>query len=258
MSVRKPIMVSLEGNIGAGKSTILAALESIIIQKGGASPVKWVFLKEPVDLWDQVCDKEGRTMLSKFYSDPAKYSFAFQIMAFSTRLKMLRDIVRENPDLTGIICERSLEADRNIFASMLHADGLMEDVEYQIYQQYIQGYDAIFDLDGIIYIDSDARTCFERVSKRSREGESNISLEYLEKCREYHEQWLRPLMGRLDERPLIESGRLERPLMGRLDLVQDITPILRLDTSSQASFDPIDQQGEVWLNQIIDFLYKLV
>jgi len=250
-------MVSLEGNIGAGKSTILAALESII-QKDDMSPVKWVFLKEPVDLWDQVCDKEGRTMLSKFYSDPAKYSFAFQIMAFSTRLKMLRDIVRENPDLTGIICERSLEADRNIFASMLHADGLMEDVEYQIYQQYIQGYDAIFDLDGIIYIDSDARTCFERVSKRSREGESNISLEYLEKCRDYHERWLRPLL-RLDERPLLRLD--ERPLL-RLDerplLRLDERPLLRLDTSCQASFHPIDQQGEVWLNQIIDFLYKLV
>jgi len=257
MSQRKPIMVSLEGNIGAGKSTILAALESII-QKDDMSPVKWVFLKEPVDLWDQVCDKEGRTMLSKFYSDPAKYSFAFQIMAFSTRLKMLRDIVRENPDLTGIICERSLEADRNIFASMLHADGLMEDVEYQIYQQYIQGYDAIFDLDGIIYIDSDARTCFERVSKRSREGESNISLEYLEKCRDYHERWLRPLL-RLDERPLLRLD--ERPLL-RLDerplLRLDERPLLRLDTSCQASFHPIDQQGEVWLNQIIDFLYKLV
>jgi deoxyadenosine/deoxycytidine kinase len=265
MSNPKPIIVSLEGNIGAGKSTLLAALEATLC----ADPIKgqtWVFLKEPVHLWTKICDKDGNTMLSKFYADPAKYSFAFQIMAFTTRLHELRRIIREHPGITGIICERSLDADQEIFAKMLHDGGQMEDVEFEIYQQYFQEYDADFTVDAIIYCDTDAATCYDRVKSRSRDGESGISLEYLEKCREYHELWLRPGTGRL-ERPgtgrLRPSGRLERPLgleerpLGRLRPGTEHHPILTLDTSLDASFDPIDQRGEIWLNQMIDFLYEI-
>jgi len=273
MSNPKPIIVSLVGNIGAGKSTLLAALEATLC----ADPIKgqtWVFLKEPVHLWTKICDKDGNTMLSKFYADPAKYSFAFQIMAFTTRLHELRRIIREHPGITGIICERSLDADQEIFAKMLHDGGQMEDVEFEIYQQYFQEYDADFTVDAIIYCDTDAATCYDRVKSRSRDGESGISLEYLEKCREYHELWLRPL-GRL--RP--GTGRLERPLgrlrpgTGRLERqgtgleerqgtgLEERQgtehPILTLNTSLDASFDPIDQRGEIWLNQMIDFLYNI-
>jgi deoxyadenosine/deoxycytidine kinase len=233
----KPIIVSLEGNIGAGKSTLLSALELHLCRE----PIKgqtWVFLKEPVHLWEKICDKDGQTMLSKFYADPAKYSFAFQIMAFTTRLHELRRIVRDHPGITGIICERSLNADQEIFAKMLHDGGQMEDVEFEIYQQYFQEYDSNFKVDAIIYCDTDADTCYQRVKSRSRDGESTISLEYLTKCQSYHEEWLRPILG-----------RLERPILDRLE-----NYILHLNTSSDASFKPVDQQGEMWLNQMINFL----
>lgn len=232
----KPIIISLEGNIGAGKSTLLEALESTVC----ANPIPgqtWVFLKEPVHLWSKICDADGNTMLSKFYSDPAKYSFAFQIMAFTTRLRELRRIMMEHPGITGIICERSLDADREIFAKMLHDGGQMEDVEYEIYRQYFDLYDSDFKVDGIIYAATDPETCYRRVSTRSREGESGISLEYLKSCRDYHEGWLR-------------TDPAENMMSGR--------PILCIDTSSEASFYPIDQQGTIWLNQMIGFLHEIV
>jgi deoxyadenosine/deoxycytidine kinase len=263
----KPIIVSLEGNIGAGKSSILAALETTLC----VSPIPgqtWVFLKEPLHLWEQIKDADGNTMLSKFYSNPAKYSFAFQIMAFTTRLKMLRQIIRDHPGITGIVCERSLDADQQIFAKMLHDDGLMEDVEYEIYRQYFDLYDSEFHVDGIIYLDTNPDTCYRRVSMRSREGEAGISLEYLRKCGEYHDLWLRSGTDRL-ERPI---GRLERPIgrprsgtdrperpIGRLERSGTDRPeyLLRIDTSLDASFTPIDQQGQLWLNQIIGFLHDI-
>ena len=127
----KPIIVSLEGNIGAGKSTLLEKL-----QLRYANDKTIVFLKEPVDLWAQIKDKSGETMLSKFYSNPSKYSFAFQIMAYTTRLHILRQLIRENPDCKIIVCERSLDADKHIFAKMLHADGKMEDIMYKVYETY--------------------------------------------------------------------------------------------------------------------------
>jgi len=45
-------------------------------------------------------------------------------------------------------------------------------------------------VDGIVYIDADAEVCYNRIKKRSRDGESNISLDYLEKCKKYYDDWL--------------------------------------------------------------------
>ena len=59
--MKQPIIISLEGNIGAGKSTFLEHLEKTI---GNSSD--WIFLREPVHIWDQIRDENGETVLSKF------------------------------------------------------------------------------------------------------------------------------------------------------------------------------------------------
>ena len=176
-----PILISLEGNIGAGKSTLIEHLENVLQKEAG-----WIFLKEPVHIWDTIVDENGKTVLANFYEDPKKYAFAFQVMAFTTRYQELKRIVRENPNCKGIICERSLEADKHIFAKMLHKDGLMDQLMYNIYDRYFQEYEGNFKLDGIIHIDAFPETCFERVKQRSRNGESTITLEYLQTCDEFH------------------------------------------------------------------------
>lgn len=181
----KPVIVSLEGNIGSGKSTLLENM-----RKAFREQKTWLFLQEPVDIWAGIKDTVGETMLSKFYKNPSKYAFAFQIMAYATRLHMLKKLIKENPECTLVICERSLEADKNIFAKMLHDDGTMEDVMYQIYEKFFAEYEEMFTLNSVIYIRADPEVCYERITKRSREGESNIPLEYLKRCDEYHEVWL--------------------------------------------------------------------
>jgi deoxyadenosine/deoxycytidine kinase len=181
----KPVLISLEGNIGAGKSTLLEHLE-----KHYSGDTDYVFLREPVHLWDHICDENGTTMLSKFYADPKQFAFPFQIMAYTTRLHELKRITRENPKCKVIICERSLEADKHIFAKMLHADGLIDSVMYQIYEKYFAEYDGEFHVNGLVYVRADPNTCYDRVCKRSREGENKIQVDYLEKCHMYHENWL--------------------------------------------------------------------
>lgn len=180
-----PIVLSLEGNIGAGKSTILNALEKHLGNKSG-----WLFLKEPVHIWETIQDKDGKSILCKFYENPSKYAFSFQVMAFITRYQELKRMLKENPDCKGIICERSLEADKNIFAKMLHEDELMDSMHYSIYDRYFQEYEGNLQLDGLIYIDASPEICFDRVQLRSRNGENNISLDYLKKCHKFHEQWM--------------------------------------------------------------------
>ena len=180
---KRPVIIAIEGNIGAGKSTLLKHLDS-------AFGVRAAFMPEPVDIWNTIKDEHGEHILSKFYADPHKYAFSFQIMAYSTRLAMLRKTIEENPQCDIIICERSLEADSNIFAKMLYEDGMIEHINYQVYRRLYSDTSANYVMDGVVYLDATAETCMERVQKRSRDGESKISLEYLEKCRKYYNDWL--------------------------------------------------------------------
>ena len=53
-------------------------------------------------------------------------------------------------------------------------------------------------MDGIVYIDADAEVCYNRIKKRSRDGESNISLDYLEKCKKYYDDWLDSVRLKID------------------------------------------------------------
>ena len=78
-------IISIEGNIGSGKSTLLENLKEKYKDDN-----KMVFLDEPVKLWNNIKDKNGMTMLEKFYSDQDKYSFSFQMMAYISRLNVLR------------------------------------------------------------------------------------------------------------------------------------------------------------------------
>ena len=183
----RPIIISIEGNIGSGKSTILEKLEADMKTN---TAYTHVFLKEPVHIWESIVDpKTGENAIQKFYQDQAKYAFPFQVMAYASRVSLIREAIRtDNPMV--IICERSLDADKHIFAKMLHADGKMDDICFQIYNQFYKEYMADVELDGIVYIDADAEVCHERIEKRSRIGESDIPLEYLQKCKSYHHAWL--------------------------------------------------------------------
>ena len=188
--------VSIEGNIGSGKSTLLANLREHFKYNDNV-----VFLKEPVDEWAKIKDKNGITILEKFYANQEKYSFSFQMMAYVSRIKVLRDTLKEKQEMDKnkdkkqnnnyiIITERSLYTDKMVFAKMLYDNGKIEDVNYQIYLNWFDTFSSEFPVHKVIYVKASPEKCYERITKRSREGEENIPLEYLTACSLYHDNML--------------------------------------------------------------------
>ena len=177
-------LISIEGNIGSGKSTLLAKLKEHYKNNSNV-----VFLNEPVDEWEQIKDKDGLTMLQKFYADQERYSFPFQMMAYISRLAILRKTIKENKNCV-LITERSLYTDKLVFAKMLFEQGKIEDVNYQIYLHWFDEFAADCPVNNIIYVKTSPQKCYERVHKRARHGEEVIPLAYLESCNNYHNNFL--------------------------------------------------------------------
>lgn len=180
-------IISFEGNIGSGKSSLIAAFKNYYTDKQNCKGLNICFLQEPIDIWNTIKDKNGKTMIECYYADQQQYAFAFQMMAYISRLITLKTELLKNYDI--IFTERCLFTDRNVFAKMLYDDGKINNIEYQIYNKWF--HEFIKDCPAIeyIYLKTDPKTAFYRICKRDRPGE-NITLEYLVKCHEYHETWL--------------------------------------------------------------------
>ena len=80
-----PHIISIEGNIGAGKSTLYEQLRTMYRDNP-----RIVFVDEPVDEWNTIVDESGTTILQRYYENQEKYAFSFQIMALGTRLSLMK------------------------------------------------------------------------------------------------------------------------------------------------------------------------
>jgi deoxycitidine kinase/deoxyguanosine kinase len=198
-------IISIEGNIGSGKSTLLSHLKKHFNNNKNV-----IFLKEPVDEWSKIKDNNGITILEKFYENQEKYSFSFQMMAYISRLKLIRDTYKEiNFEIQKImsymsnyecsyskktkyfiITERSLYTDKMVFAKMLYDTGKIESVNYQIYLNWFDTFADEFPVNKIVYVKADPKTCHNRIGKRNRDGEDKIPLDYLKSCDKYHNDML--------------------------------------------------------------------
>ena len=223
-----PLIISFDGNIGSGKSTTCEEYEEYL--KNGINnsssddaPIfpnitsfhdEVCFLDEPVALWNQVCDKDGVNILTNMYKDIRAYAFKFQMMAYISRLALVRKAVKD-PKIKLIITERSVETDRNVFAKMLYDTGDISHDEFQIYTLWFDEFLTDVPTGGIVYIHASPDVCVERIHKRARAGET-IQPEYIERCHKYHEDWIRskncPLLelpANEDKTPTIMSHRME-------------------------------------------------
>lgn len=179
-----PIIISVDGNIGSGKSTNVRDIAQYYKDKGRTDIH---FIQEPVDAWKSVVDHNGVPILVNYYKDKKKYAFRLQMLAYISRLSLLREAVTKG--YKYIITERCVCTDKNVFTKMLYDAGDIEHDEYIIYNQWFNEFIRDVPVGAIIYIKASPEVCLERVNIRAREGEQ-IPIEYLEECDRYHNVWI--------------------------------------------------------------------
>ena len=74
---------------------------------------------------------------------------------------------------------------------MLREDGSLCSLEHELYKKWF----ALIEenatpLSAILYVDTDPKTCLERIAKRGRTGEESIPLEYLQSLDKTQRAWV--------------------------------------------------------------------
>jgi deoxyadenosine/deoxycytidine kinase len=203
-----PIIISFDGNIGSGKSSVVRYFEKYFAKYCASKgyTCKICFLQEPVSTWESIKDEHGKSIIENFYEDNERYSFEFQMMAYISRLSLLKEALKENYDI--IITERSIYTDKYVFAKSLYDLKKMNAIEYQIYLMWFDEFSDIIKSMKIVYIRTTPEICDMRVKTRKRLGES-IPIQYLKDCHYYHEIWLNNTLKIEEGLVLIINGNEE-------------------------------------------------
>lgn len=183
-------LVSVESNVGGGKTTLIKSLmEKIKDDKS------FILIKEPVDDWKKIIIN-GKDILTNFYENMAEVALPFQLIALLTRRRKILEKINEAKLLETqlgkeviLVTERTVHSDRYIFAEMLHQDGFINDYGMTAYKMWNDDFAKESTVNKTVYINIPPEICFNRVKKRNRPGEENITLEYLQKCQKAHDRF---------------------------------------------------------------------
>jgi len=179
------MIISVEGNIGVGKSTFI---EKVLINNFE----DYEKVSEPVELWKTITDENEKNILELFYTDKKRWAYSFQNMACITRMMKIEETIKTS-NKKYIFLDRSLGTDYNVFEKMLYDNGEISEIEHKMYNLWCSFYkNYVRDNNKIIYIylKCDSNICLERINKRNRIEEKSINIEYLNKLNEYHDNWL--------------------------------------------------------------------
>ena len=215
----------IEGNIGTGKTTFINLLNSYLSRFHEINHDAHVTL-EPVDEWMETEDSDGQNILQKFYGDQEKWSFAFQMNSFISRVKKIQDdyFSPSKDDMKKILfVERSIYTDRHCFAKLCWENGKMTKLEYDIYCKWNDWLIETFNVKpcGYIYLRTSPEVCSDRINARSRNEEGGIPIDYLEKLHNSHDDWLNnattPVLEIDITKNYLEDSREKETLVSRVE-----------------------------------------
>ena len=201
----KVIKIIVEGNIGAGKTTILEKFKEESQHwlnesfPDFSNQIETVIWTEPIESWT---NDQGRNLLDEYYTKPGKSAKLFQTLIqlqYFQRTASLKDIQRSgNIKILIVIMERSIYSGNFVFLQVAKERGLIKPYDYQelndTFDIMCQGNRFWSPFDGIIYISTDSGICWERVKIRGRPAETRrssfLSQSYLEEIHQKYMCWL--------------------------------------------------------------------
>jgi deoxyguanosine kinase len=151
--------IAFEGNIGAGKTTLVHKFADDF----NAKTVLERFADNP--------------FLPKFYKDQNRYAFPLEMSFLADRYQQLSDDLAQFDLFKDFIV-----ADYHIFKSLIFAKITLQEDEYRLYRNL---FDIIYKEmpkpDLYIYLYQNTERLLQNIKKRGRSYEQNIEAEYLDK-----------------------------------------------------------------------------
>jgi deoxyadenosine/deoxycytidine kinase len=165
--------IAVDGNIGSGKTTVLHALRRHFGSSGHADGNDAVVLEEPVDEWTQpLPDRGDQTLLDRVYADPAEWG-----LHFSLRVLLSFGRTADVDASKTVITERCPLSCRHVFTQLLFNDGHLSHAQWDAFKDCA---DVLGWLpDAIVFVDTPAHVCAERIKRRGRPCEASLDVQYL-------------------------------------------------------------------------------
>jgi deoxyadenosine/deoxycytidine kinase len=165
--------VSIEGNIGCGKTTLLCGLDLALQDCNGT----YVY-QEPLEEW-----KDALTM---YYADPKRWSFLNNTNVLLSYSAIKASIDNDDPKFRMLITERSPHTCKRVFTELARDLGNMTDLEMNVFDKVFE--QIAWAPDAVIYLRMSPTLCAERIKLRGRGFEAEMSPDYLVGLHEKHEK----------------------------------------------------------------------
>ncbi len=168
-----PRVIAVTGNMGAGKSSLVAFLQAQL----GMVP-----FFEPHD---------DNPYLEDFYGDMRRYALSSQLFFLIRRYRIHKDIeVRARERGQDIVQDRTIYEDAEVFAAHLHAAGHLVGRDWDMYQDlYRTLRGELRPPDLMIYLRCSVPVLVKRIKKRGRSFEQKLPKTYLQKLHDLYEEW---------------------------------------------------------------------
>ena len=161
--------ITIEGNIGAGKTT----LAHMLSRHFNARLILEQFADNP--------------FLPKFYENPAQYAFPLELFFMAERYKQLKELVH-----TADLFQSVTISDYLFTKCLLFARVNLPDQEFLLYQKLFDIIHAqMIQPDILIYLHAPVDKLQSNIRKRNRSYEQSISDEYLYDIQETYTHYIR-------------------------------------------------------------------